>query len=328
MFDVREFLRWVEDDFERSVRVDEHAGHYARAPGESDIHLYGVADMACVLHTIGALHLDDAARAEWRLAFDGLQVADGWFVEDEPTHDRFHSTAFTVAAMELVGLRPTKPLTFARRYSEPAAASRFLSDLDWRTDVYMASHRGAGLGAIFSLDMTLGSADWFDAYFEALDHRLDPASGMHGEDKPATGDIDQVGGTFHYAFLYEWHHRVLAHPEARIDAVLGLQADDGFWSADSKLWITLDAVYLLARACDRSGHRRDDVRRAVRAALTAFCEAVLAPAQRDEHFGWYLGTHWLTAAVSVLAEAQRFLGADEVRTDRPLRLVLDRRPFV
>jgi hypothetical protein len=36
----------------------------------------------------------------------------------------------------------------------------------------------------------------------------------------------------------------------------------------------------------------------------------------------------LTAAISIAAEAQQFLGAQEVVTERPLRLVLDRRPFI
>jgi len=41
-----------------------------------------------------------------------------------------------------------------------------------------------------------------------------------------------------------------------------------------------------------------------------------------------LAVHEVTAAVSVLAEAQQHLGAGEVRTDRPLHLVLDRHPFI
>ena len=41
-----------------------------------------------------------------------------------------------------------------------------------------------------------------------------------------------------------------------------------------------------------------------------------------------LGVHLLTATVSLFAEAQAFLGAAEVVTTRPLRLVLDSRPFI
>jgi hypothetical protein len=41
-----------------------------------------------------------------------------------------------------------------------------------------------------------------------------------------------------------------------------------------------------------------------------------------------LAAHSCTAVVSLLAEAQRFLGPDEIVTTRPLRLVLDERPFI
>lgn len=328
MNDVREFIEWVEAVYEPSVRVAPRAGHYTRQPGETSLDLYGVADMACVLATIGRLHPHDVERADWADAFAGLQDENGWFVEATPTHDRVHSTAYTMAAMELCGLRPRRPLHFARTYASPGAVEQFLDSLDWRTNVYMDSHKGAGLASIFSLDPSLGSLRWFDRYFSGLDRRFDPANGMLGEGKPPDGDIDQIGGTFHYHFLYEWHHRRMPYPEARVDAVLGLQHGDGFWTDASVLWVTLDALYLMTRTVERTGYRYDDVRHAARRVVDGLDAQVLHPERRSEHFGWYLGAHSLTAALSILAEAQRFLGHDEVVTDRPLRLVLDRRPFI
>lgn len=175
----------------------------------------------------------------------------------------------------------------------------------------------------------LRTPSWFSAFFAALEARLDPASGLFGEAKPPTGDTDQIGGTFHYAFLYEWAHRPLPFPEAHIDAVLGLQRADGLWDQDNPLWLTLDAVYLLSRAVRRCDHRRAEVHRACRDALVAVAELALTAAGRRAHFEEAeLGAHALTAAVSLLAEGQSLLGADAVRTDHPLRLVLDRRPFV
>ena len=41
-----------------------------------------------------------------------------------------------------------------------------------------------------------------------------------------------------------------------------------------------------------------------------------------------MGTHNLVALLSFFAEAQRHLGGDEIRTEAPLELVLDRRPFI
>jgi len=328
VIDGREFVEWIATEYEPSVHIGTGAGHYTRQPGEPSIDLYGVADMACVLFTIGELRPNDEQREEWAAAFRALQGPDGLFVEQVPTHHPLHSTAFTMAAMELLGLRPIPPPTFATEWSEPSAVGPALDRLDWRSAVYSGSHEGAAMGAIATLQPTIGTAAWFDAYFTSLDARLDPTTGMHGVDKPAAGDTDQIGGSFHYAFLYDWHHRLMAHPEARIDAILGLQRDDGVWADDNPLWLTLDAVYLLARAVERSGHRRPDVEAAVRRAVLAVEERAVQPSRRDAAFGWYLGAHSLTAAVSILAEGQRFLGQQAICTDRPLRLVLDRRPFI
>jgi hypothetical protein len=49
---------------------------------------------------------------------------------------------------------------------------------------------------------------------------------------------------------------------------------------------------------------------------------------RKKNFTGRLAVHTVTAAINMAAEAQQFLGAQEVVTDRPLRLVLDRRPFI
>jgi hypothetical protein len=53
-----------------------------------------------------------------------------------------------------------------------------------------------------------------------------------------------------------------------------------------------------------------------------------SPAGRRTALSPKLPVHSVTAAISIAAEAQKFLGAQEVITDRPLRLVLDRRPFI
>jgi hypothetical protein len=327
--DLRSFVSWIHQEYEPSVRVEERAGAYASTPG-GPVALYGVADMACVLHTIRRLRVTPTQRAEWAAVFDEFQdPLTGHYVErGRASHVELHVTAYTLAAMELLDLESTRPLRFADTLRTPRAATAFVETLDWASWVYLESHQGAGLGAIFALAPSLRMPSWFDAYFAALDERVDPANGMHGVDKPPEGDLDQIGGTFHYAFLYEYANRRLAHAEARIDAVLGLQRDDGLWDPENPWWLTLDGVYLLTRGVRHTGHRRADVESAVRRSVAAVAEVALDPDERVAVFGEPMGTHALVAVVSLLAEAQQFLGVDEVATDQPLRLVLDRRPFV
>ncbi len=329
--DAREFVRWILDEYEPACQVERHPGAYGRRPGSPRVELYGAADLACILHTLRRLRTDEASRAAWAEVFAGFQdPLSGHFAEHgRATHVELHATAFAVAALELFDLGPAHRLRFADEHRRPEAARAFVDSLDWRDGVYLESHRGAGLASVFANVAGLRTPSWFAAFFDTIEGHLDPHSGMFGDQKPAGGDLDQIGGTFHYAFVYEWAHRPLPHPEARIDSVLGLQEADGLWDPGNPLWLTLDAVYLLSRAARRCDHRRADVGAACRRALETVADLALGPEGRTSCFEEAeLGAHALTATVSILAESQALLGADVVRTDHPLRLVLDRRPFV
>lgn len=326
VFDLREFVQWILSEFEPSVRLPGGAGRYARAPGETMPELYGVSDMACILYSIGALHPTEPQRGEWAAAFQTLQdPATGWLLEKTPTHSPLHNTAFALAAMQLLDLVPQHPVKMGPEYADVRA---FLGSLNWKTAVYGESHKGAGLGSIYALVPALGTPPWFAEYFAVCDSLFDAHNGMMGTDKPPGGDFDQVGGTFHYAFLYQYFNRPMPHPEARIDAVLRLQQPDGYWHPTNHLWLTLDAIYLLTRTLRQQPHRFDDVRAVVRRVMEVFQREVFSPDGRKKALAGNLPVHSLTAAISLAAEAQQFLGAHEVVTERPLRLVLDRRPFI
>jgi len=325
-FDLREFVKWITAELEPSVKLPGGAGHYAREPGKDVLELYGVSDMACILYSLGALRPTEAERTEWAAAFQSLQNPDtGWLLEKEPSHDPLHNTAFALAAMQLLNLTPKLPVKMGPEYADPAA---FLETLDWKTAVYTESHKGAGVGSIFALVPALGTKAWFDAYFAKCESLFDPHNGLMGREKPATGDSDQIGGTFHYSFLYNYFNRHMPYPEARIDTVLRLQQADGYWMATNHLWMTLDAIFLMTRTLRYAPHRFDDVREVVRGVMTRLMTEVYSPAGRRATFTGRLTVHLVTAALSIAAEAQQFLGAQEVVTDWPLRLVLDRRPFI
>jgi hypothetical protein len=329
-WDVQPFLDWVSGEYEPAVRVGDATGAYGVMPGEHAVDLYGTCDMACVRYSLRALPLDPERRRHWAGVIGGFQSpVTGHFVErGQPSHVELHATAYAIAALELLDHQPVHPLRFAEALRSPPAVASFLDALDWTDWVYLESHAGAGVGSIFANVPSLGSPPWFDAYFAALDAHLDPANGMHGDAKPSGGDIDQIGGTFHYAFLHETFRRRLAHAEARIDAVLGLQRSDGLWDPKNPLWLTLDAVYLLSRGVQHTGHRRADVEAAIDRSLGYVTELCSSVDGRRQSFCGPMGTHALTAAVSLLAESQAFRGSELVRSDVPLRLVLDRRPFV
>lgn len=325
--DLHGFVRWILDEFEPSVRLTGGAGRYAREPGQTAPALYGVADMACILYTIGALHPSAKDRAEWAAAFELFQNPDtGWFREKEPvTLSPQHNTAFALAAMQLLDLSPRFSVKMDSEYSD---SHSYLNTLDWRTRVYTDSHKGAGVGSIYALVPALHSPKWFAEYFATCDGLFDPQNGLMGREKPASGDIDQIGGSFHYSFLYQYFNRQMPYPEKRIDTVLGLQRSDGYWSPTNTLWMTLDAIFLMTRTLRYCPHRFEDVRASVRRSLKILQRDVFSPDGRKNTFAKHDSVHSLTAAISIAAEAQQFLGAQEVTTDWPLKLVLDRRPFI
>jgi|GEM_PF-2484151 len=325
-YDLREFVSWIENELEPAVRVKGPAGSYARELGGKTSELYGTADMACILYSIGKLHPTEEERTQWAESFNVFQdPKTGFLLEKDPSHPPLHNTAFALAAMQLLELRPKHPLVLAPEYHE---IKTYLKSLDWKTKVYPESHKGAGIGSIFTLVPELHSPPWFEAYFSVCDGLFDPHNGLMGEEKPASGDFDQVGGTFHYAFLYQAFNRPMPYPEKRIDTVLGLQQPDGYWNEKNHLWLTLDAIYLLTRTLRQKPYRRDEVVACVERTMDALMRDVFSPEGRKKTFVNKLGVHSVTAAISIVAEAQNFLGADRVLTEWPVRLVLDRRPFI
>ncbi|HEY3332015.1 MAG TPA: hypothetical protein VGK19_18430 [Capsulimonadaceae bacterium] len=324
--DFRPFLNWIVSDFEPLVRVAPQAGSYARIRTETFTHLYGVADMACVLYTINALRPNAAEHSQWRKSLQALQNPDtGYFVAAPKDHGLLHNTAFALGAMDLLSVDPLFALAFADSYKTKSQLTAHLVGLDWRCNVYRDSHDGAGIAAAFTLVPGTVDPQWFDWYFEILEPLFDRNNGMLGVDKPGSGDFDQIGGTFHYAFVYAAHHRRMPYGEARIDAVLGLQHPEGAWHHDNIWWLTLDALYLMTRSTELSGYRRDDIAKSARRVIDFCYERVMDPAFRLDP---RTTPHILTAVTAILAETQKFLGPAEVVTGYPLRPILDRRPFI
>lgn len=321
--DLRPFERWIVETFAPAVKVGPGAGDYARKIGEG-VDLYGVADMAGILYTLNRLTVGEEERRQWNAAFAQFQRAgDGLLVERVRSHDPLHNTAYALASMELLDLKPPAPV----RLPSEANPAAFLETIDWHADVYMGSHRGAGAGSIHYL-LHGPDPQWFARYFAKCDSLFDPRFGMMGRNKPVGGDTDAIGGTFHYGFLYEMFHRTMPFAEARIDSILGLRRPDGYWHPQNRLWMTLDALYLLTRTLRYTTHRFDEVRGVVAETMRTLARDVYSPEGRVRSFSGALPTHSVMAAISIAAEAQRFLGGEAVVTERPLRLVLDRRPFI
>jgi hypothetical protein len=106
-YDLRPLANWITTSFEREVRVGADAGCYARRRSEDFPHLYGITDMACVFYALGYWPPEERARTEWCQQLQSLQEPDTGYCRAIPAdHGILHNTAFTLAAMNLLGMLP------------------------------------------------------------------------------------------------------------------------------------------------------------------------------------------------------------------------------
>lgn len=338
-WDIRPFLNWVHDEFLPSAKVGPGPADYGQAPYAKRPALYGTADAACILYTLEKLDTSDpSVRKAWLGALASYQdPRSGFFVDDTASLPKAHNTGFAVAAMNLFdehltqGLLPNHLFTFADLVRDTDHAELFANSLDWRSNSYESSEILTGLASTFHNVAGVVPSGWFTWLVKHTEKTwLSPDNGMVGLDKPKAGDRDQIGGTFHFDFLWASMGKTLPHSEARAQSLLGLQQDNGLWDQNNPWWLTFDAVYMLGRALPHlPATTADNVRTSIERAVTTLATRAddKHARERDFEHAW-LGVHMLTGAVSFFAYAQQLLGAETMITEQPLRLVLDRRPYI
>ncbi len=317
--------------------VDRHAlaspGDYARwslaAAEDRASNPYGAADAANLLYTLDRLPGDPGLRAASIEVLRGFRdPEDGLFRES--THHPIHTTAHCLAALELFDAVETQPIPGLAQWLDTTAMRQLLESLDWASNPWLESHRGAGLYAALHLARQTTAA-WEDAYFDWLHAATDPATGLVRGEAIGTGQrrdwflFPALAGTFHYLFDELHARRPHAHAAALVDTCLEIRQRQLFPLATSVGFAEIDWVYCLNRASLQSGVRLPEARAALLAFAREYLEFLLGldpatdPGLDD--------LHALFGAVCAVAELQRALPGVIV-TERPWRLVLDRRPFI
>ena len=288
---------------------------------------YGCADAANLLYTIGELPEASREREAWIDALRAWQdPASGAF--HESTHDPVHTTAHCLGALELFDARPLHPLAALAPLLAPDAVARFLEGLDWAGAPWTEAHRGAGAYAALTL---AGAADrrFEDAYFAWLAGEVDPATGLlrRGcvDPSPAGGVFPHLAGSFHYLFNFEHARRAWPYPAALIDTCLAIRANGSFPLAKLVWFADVDWVYCLSRSLRRTAHRAEEAHAALVDFGEAYARFVLSlDPETDDGLD---DLHRLFGVACALAELQQ-AAPDTLWSERPLRLVLDRRPFI
>lgn len=334
VLDLRGFVADVEDIVARHGLGS--PGSYRRwtrqdAAGRRDLgrNPYGCADAANLLYTLGRLPGAAAERAAWIEALRSLQdPGDGLF--HEATHHEIHTTAHCIAALELFDARPAHPLPALQALARPEAVEPFLEGLDWSTNPWLASHRGAGLHAALTLAGELPEG-FEERYFGWLARECDAATGCWRRGAvPALPEggariFPHLAGTFHYLFNFEHARRPHPHPAGLVDTCLAVFEGRLFPLAHFVGFADVDWVYCLNRARRQTAHRFEEAGRALDAFAGRYVDFLLGlDPSTDDGLD---DLHALFGAVCALAELQ-VACPGRLRTERPLRLVLDRRPFI
>ncbi len=306
-------------------------GDYSYRPGSKKTDLYGTTDMVYLLYTMNMMDtLTAAQKEEWAATIQKFQnPKTGLFGGNVTLHGAEHAAAYAVGALRILGAKPLYPMTsFVNKYGTPDKVEKLMRGLPWDA-IWSGSHIGSGIPSALINTGAIGS-DWTDAYFEWVDRETDPATGYvmlnsaGGQKKKATRD--ELGGVFHFHYIYTYIGRPLVYPERLIDTTISLQLPNGLYDGDVPYCIDLDGVFEIIRAFRQldGKYREADVKASVEKNLAAITERV-----NDREFVMtrYTDSHKIVGAIVALSEIQ-VLFPNMFETTRSLNQVLDFSPFI
>ena len=291
------------------------------------INEYGCADAINILYSINTLPRGEDRDACIE-ALQNLQHKDtGLFEED--THHFMHTTAHCIAALEILDAEPLYPQVRMKEYFTKEGITRLYDSIRWETAPWRDSHEIAGTYVIGVLTNNV-DLDWQNHYFKLLYDNTDPDFGMSRAgtiDEEKIGLFHHLNGWFHYMFNMEYAKRPLKHPDKLIDTCIYMYDNGklGGGFGESIGFADIDWIYALNRATRQTPHRFEDAKARIRDFAYKYV-AFLESLDFDTHDG-INDLHCLFGAVCALAELQTALPGEIIST-RPMRLVLDRRPFI
>ena len=291
------------------------------------INEYGCADAMNILYTLGKFPTGED-REMCLAALQSLQHEDTGLFE-EHTHHFIHTTAHCIAALDLFDAQPIYPQKAMMKYFTKDGILKLYNDIRWETAPWRDSHEVAGAYVVGVLTDNV-DAEWQDYYFSLLYDNTDDELGMSRKgmiDESKIPLFHHLYGWFHYMFNMQYAHRPLKYPDKLIDTCIRMY-DDGLlgdnFTADIG-FAQVDWVYALNRATRETPYRFHEAK----SRLKDFCDKYLDYLESlnfETHEGLN-DLHCLFGMICCVTELQAALPG-ELYSSKPLRLVLDRRPFI
>lgn len=330
MYDLRPFIKEVKKIVDR---------HYLGKPGEYTRWLtqdeagnrdlgstpYGCANAVNILYTIGELPADYGKRLEYVKVLQAFQNQETGLFENLGNFAT-HTTAFVSGALNLLDAEPLYRATGFAEYQSKEGLFAFLDSIDWAKNPWLGAHKGAGIYASMLLTGTV-SDEWEDYYFEWLDANADPVTGLWKKDALEGAEtFHYLASTFHYVFNYEYAKRALPYPKELLQTCIKAYYDGACIDfAKAVGWPDIDFAYMLARVQRRAGISYEETQKILKEIADGLINQLLAMEPETSETLNDLNT--LFAIVCALAVLQDALPG-YIRTSKPLKLVLDKRPFL
>lgn len=291
------------------------------------INEYGCADAINILYSINKLPKGES-RNQCTRALQSLQNKDTGLFE-EHTHHFIHTTAHCIASLELLDAEPIYPQVAMKKYFTNEGIEALYNSIRWKTEPWRDSHELAGTYVIGVLTNNV-NLDWQNHYFSLLYDNTDPVYGMSRKgyiDQTSVALNHHLNGWFHYMFNMQYAKRPLKYPEKLIDTCIDMYDNRKLGEQFGKTigFSEIDWVFALNRATRETPHRFNDAKVCLEKFAKEYIE-FLNSLDFDTHDGLN-DLHCLFGAVCCLAELQAALPG-KIISSLPMRLVLDRRPFI
>ncbi len=328
MYDFTRFEREYLTKWYEQFRSGEGIGEFSWKIG-GPTSLYGTTDMLISTFILDDLLLHDEQRDEWAEVINRFQdPKSGWYKKSYTMHYKEHTSAYAVAALELIDRKPKYPFVWKEGILKSKKSMEKWISGDWRmlwSIIWPGSHVISGVPAMLAMTKQ-ADEEFFNWYFEWLDEQADPNSGFYLRGIPHRLGIireptmHELGGAFHMYYVYEWFNRKWPYPEKVVDQCIRLQHENGFWDKDVTYCIDLDGLYSMIRSSRNANwYRKDDVKQAVCRYLENASRTL-----NDEEFVFknYTNSHILTGALAAIAECQKWF-PELVKTAQPWKQSLD-----
>lgn len=330
MHDIRPFIENIKSILEC---------HYLGKPGEyaqwikqndkRDRNLgatpYGCAIAQNILYTINEMSTDIEERSDIIKVLQSFQNEENGLFEN-PGNYETHTTGFVAGALNLLDAKPLYKAIGFEAYKTKDGISQFMDKINWSKEPWLGAHLGAGIYASMLLTESV-TEEWEDYYFEWLDRNADPQTGLWKKDAlEGAPKFHYLASAFHYVFNYEYAKRALPYPKELLNTCIQAYYDGECIDFSKAMgWADIDFTYLLARVQRRAGTKFEETQKILTEITDGLISQLLADDILDNKT--FNDTNTLFAIVSALAVLQDALPG-YIKTSKPMRLVLDRRPFI